>query len=120
MNLSIIVIFSLFICGLSEVYYKHQLRGFRQEEKDREVGELIEHVSDIIVSKVFEKAKEGELSYRFRVICESQKVNLILSKYEISCEDYTSSVLFILQATFVDSNFTQSTENGRHYHTITW
>ena len=120
MNLSIIVIFSLFIRVLSEVYYKHQLRGYRQEEKDREVGELIEQVSDTIVSKVFEKAKEGELSYRFRVLCEPQKVNIILSNYGISCEDYTSSVLLFLRMTFLDSNFTQSTENGCDYHTITW
>ena len=123
MNLSTVVIFSLFISVLSEVYYKHQLRGFRQEEKDREVGELIGHASGSIVSKVFEKAKEGELSYRFRVLCDdpnAPNINRILSKYEISCEDYTSSVLFILQTTFVDSNFTQNIENGRNYHTIMW
>jgi len=129
MNLSIIVIFSLFICVVSDefrIYYKHQLRGFRQEEQDREVGELIKHVSDSIVSRVFEKAKEGKLSFRFRVICDDRddpnapNINRILSKYEISCEDYTSSVLFILQTTFVDSNFTQSTKNGFDYHTITW
>ena len=126
MNLSFIVIFSLFICVVSDeflIYYKHQLRGFRQEEKDREVGELIKHVSDSIVSRVFEKAKEGELSYRFRVLCDdpnAPNINRILSKYEISCEDYTSSVLFILQMTFVDSKFTQNIKNGRNYHTITW
>ena len=123
MNLSTVVIFSLFISVLSEVYYKHQLRGYLQEEKDREVGELIEHVSDSIVSRVFEKAKEGKLSFRFRVLCDdpnAPNINRILSNYGISCEDYTSSVLFILQMTFVDSNFTQSTKNGFDYHTITW
>ena len=123
MNLTIIILSSLFICVLSEVYYKHQLRGYRQEEKDREVGELIGYTCDGIVSKVFENAKEGKLSYRFRVLCDDPndpKINRILSKYEFSCEDFTSGVLFVLQTTFVDSNFTQNAENGRNYHTIMW
>lgn len=127
MNLSTIVIFSLFICVVSDefrIYYKHQLRGYRQEEKDREVGELIGHTYDGIVSKVFENAKEGKLSYRFGFLCDDlddpHEGNRILSKYEFSCEDFTSGVLLLLRMTFADSNFTQNVENGRNYHTIMW
>ena len=120
--------------------YKTQLRGMYKEQLDELIEASIVNDYETIYNKIIENAKKGINKYQFTIMCselgsgsncklrnghqvwtQTYPNNIISTTNSyITIEQYTTSIIDMLNSTFPDSNITNKYKNCCDYHIIKW